>query len=52
MQRFGFYVAIMVENIRVLIFKSIWKDMTSFIRLLVPIHPSKMESLNKKIGTS
>ncbi|KAL6331050.1 hypothetical protein AAG906_009478 [Vitis piasezkii] len=30
------------------IFKSIWKDMTSFIKLLVPIHPSKMESLNEK----
>ena len=38
MQRFGFCVAIMVENIRVMIFKSIWTDMTSFIRLLVPIH--------------
>ncbi|RVX07731.1 Retrovirus-related Pol polyprotein from transposon RE1 [Vitis vinifera] len=38
----------MVENIKVLIFKSIWKDMTSFIRLLVPIHPSKMKSLNEK----
>ncbi|RVW64117.1 hypothetical protein CK203_052626 [Vitis vinifera] len=38
----------MVENIKVLIFKSIWKDMASFIRLLVPIHPSKMESLNEK----
>ncbi|RVW13447.1 Retrovirus-related Pol polyprotein from transposon RE1 [Vitis vinifera] len=38
----------MVENIKVLIFKSIWKDMTSFIKLLVPIHPSKMESLNEK----
>ncbi|RVW89132.1 Retrovirus-related Pol polyprotein from transposon TNT 1-94 [Vitis vinifera] len=25
------------------------EDMTSFIRLLVPIHPSKMESLNGKI---
>ncbi|RVX05212.1 Retrovirus-related Pol polyprotein from transposon RE1 [Vitis vinifera] len=31
-------------------FKSIWKDMTSFIKLLVPIHPSKMESLNEKIA--
>ncbi|RVX21302.1 Copia protein [Vitis vinifera] len=41
----------MVENIKVLIFKSIWKDMASFIKLLVPIHPSKMESLNEKIGT-
>ncbi|KAL6320700.1 hypothetical protein AAG906_008700 [Vitis piasezkii] len=38
----------MVENIKVLIFKSIWKDMASFIKLLVPIHPSKMESLNEK----
>ena len=51
MQMFGFYIAIMVENIRVLIFKSIWKDMASFIILLVPIHPKKMESLNRKIGT-
>ena len=50
MQRFGFCVVIMVENIKVLIFKSIWKDMASFIRLLVPIHPSKMESLNEKNG--
>ncbi|RVW95962.1 Retrovirus-related Pol polyprotein from transposon TNT 1-94 [Vitis vinifera] len=33
---------------QILIFKSIWKDMTSFIRLLVPIHPNKMESLNEK----
>ena len=41
----------MVENIIILIFKSIWKDMTSFIRLLVPIHHSKMESLNEKIST-
>ena len=48
MQRFGFCVVIMVENIKVLIFKSIWKDMASFIRLLVPMHPSKMESLNGK----
>ncbi|RVW99769.1 Retrovirus-related Pol polyprotein from transposon TNT 1-94 [Vitis vinifera] len=48
MQRFGFYVVIMVENIKVLIFKSIWKGMTSFIKLLVPIHPSKIESLNRK----
>ena len=32
MQRFGFCIVIMVENIRVLIFKSIWKDMASFIR--------------------
>ena len=32
MQRFGFCVVIMVENIKVLIFKSIWKDMASFIR--------------------
>ena len=31
--------------------QSIWKDMASFIRLLVPIHPRKMESLNEKIGT-
>ncbi|RVW38091.1 Retrovirus-related Pol polyprotein from transposon RE1 [Vitis vinifera] len=38
----------MVENIKILIFKSIWKDMASFIRLLVPIHPSKMELLNEK----
>ena len=38
----------MVENIKVLIFKSIWKDMTSFIRLCVPIHPSKMKSLKEK----
>ncbi|KAL6332535.1 hypothetical protein AAG906_008955 [Vitis piasezkii] len=30
------------------IFKSIWKDMASFIKLLVPIHPSKMESLSEK----
>ncbi|RVW27774.1 Retrovirus-related Pol polyprotein from transposon RE1 [Vitis vinifera] len=43
-----FCVVIMVENIKVPIFKSIWKDMASFIRLLVPIHPSKMESLNGK----
>ncbi|RVW11902.1 hypothetical protein CK203_112054 [Vitis vinifera] len=47
-KKFGFCVVIMVENIKVLIFKSIWKDMASFIRLLVPIHPSKMESLNGK----
>ena len=51
MQRFRFCVVIMVENIKVLIFKIIWKDMASFIKLLVPIHPSKMEWLNKKIGT-
>ena len=48
MQRFGFCVVIMVENIKVLIFKSIWKDMASFIRLLVPIHPSKMECWMEK----
>ncbi|RVW22233.1 Retrovirus-related Pol polyprotein from transposon TNT 1-94 [Vitis vinifera] len=47
-KKFGFCVVIMVENIKVLIFHSIWKDMTSFIRLLVPIHLSKIESLNGK----
>ena len=48
---FGFCIVIMVENIKVLIFKIIWNDMTSFIKLLVPIHPNKMESLNGKIDT-
>ncbi|KAL6350312.1 hypothetical protein AAG906_004261 [Vitis piasezkii] len=38
----------MVENIKVLIFKSIWKDMASFIRLLVPIHPKKWSRRTEK----
>ncbi|KAL6311716.1 hypothetical protein AAG906_024605 [Vitis piasezkii] len=42
----------MVENIKVLIFKSIWKDMASFIRLLVPIHPSKMEGCSCFLDSS
>ena len=48
---FGFYRATMVENIKVLIFKNIWKDMASFIRLRVLIHPSIMELLKEKIAT-
>ncbi|KAL6332726.1 hypothetical protein AAG906_014631 [Vitis piasezkii] len=42
----------MVENIRVMIFKSIWKDVASFIRLLVPIHPSKMEGCSCFLDSS
>ena len=38
----------MVENIKVLIFKSTWKDKASFIRLHVLMHPSKMKTPKEK----
>ena len=42
MQKFKFSAAAMVENIKVSTFKGIWKHKEPFIKLLIPIYPSKI----------